>query len=340
MRKTVVFLLLLALLLTIGSLPAKAVSETNIDLWIGKTTARVNGEIKTIDAAPYIKNNHTMVPIRFVSEQMGARVDWINSERKIVITLEPVAISLWVDKSVAYVNGTEKKLDSPPEIIGSHTFVPIRFISENMNAKVYWIESEKKVTIVQQIVATTSKPTMPTVATTPSKPWVLGGIKINERCYFSDASTGDNLSIVVNSVTYAPIDLGNDFYTYGLEFKISIENTGKQVDFFYSDTFYLVDATGMRISSNNTNFVNQGSSATIAPGERAVGYITFYGGLMPVPNSEGFKAYSNSMVLPSDEAFAYWRFVFRPSVISEYALKFNFCSSITWQLKDRDQVTP
>jgi hypothetical protein len=340
-KKLWVIVLLLVFLMTIGFLPTKAVSEISIDLWIGKLTARINGQSQSLDAAPYIKNNRTMVPIRFISEQMGAKVDWINSERKVAITMGSVAISLWVDKSVAYVNGVERKLDASPEIVGSRTFVPIRFISENMGAKVYWVDSEQRVTVVQKVIMATSTPTASTATPTPPKPWEVGGEKINEKYYTSDSNTGNKLSIIVDKVLYYPVDLGDYFYTYGLEFRISIENIGSQVDFFYSDNFYLLDPTNMRISSEDVNFVNQDTSATIAPGERAVGYVAFYGGsFMPLPNSEGFKNYTRSTTLPSDTAFAYWRFVFRPSTISEYALKFNFYSSITWQLKDQDKVTP
>ena len=39
-----------------------------------------------LDQAPVIVNDRTLVPIRAVSESLGANVEWVESERKVVIT--------------------------------------------------------------------------------------------------------------------------------------------------------------------------------------------------------------------------------------------------------------
>lgn len=59
-----------------------------IELWIGKNIARVNGVNKPIDpenpeVVPLIVNDRTMLPIRFIAENLGATVDW-DAEKKIV----------------------------------------------------------------------------------------------------------------------------------------------------------------------------------------------------------------------------------------------------------------
>lgn len=48
----------------------------HIMLYIDKNTAYVDGELKTLDAAPYLKDNRTMIPLRFVAEGSGAVVNW------------------------------------------------------------------------------------------------------------------------------------------------------------------------------------------------------------------------------------------------------------------------
>ncbi|RLD13953.1 MAG: hypothetical protein DRI22_03695, partial [Caldiserica bacterium] len=53
------------------------VKKTVIELFIGSTTAYINGEVYTLDASPYIKPpGRTMVPLRFISEGLGATVDY------------------------------------------------------------------------------------------------------------------------------------------------------------------------------------------------------------------------------------------------------------------------
>jgi hypothetical protein len=50
--------------------------STQISLTIGSTQASVNGSPVTIDVAPFIVGASTYVPLRFVSQALGATVDW------------------------------------------------------------------------------------------------------------------------------------------------------------------------------------------------------------------------------------------------------------------------
>lgn len=52
-----------------------------IELWIGSSTARVNGLEKLFDVPPTIINSRTMLPLRFITENMGCDVRW-NPETK------------------------------------------------------------------------------------------------------------------------------------------------------------------------------------------------------------------------------------------------------------------
>lgn len=60
--------------------------EITIQLWIGRTDALVNGKGVTLDAAPFILESRTMVPLRFVSEAMERQVQWDGVERIVSIT--------------------------------------------------------------------------------------------------------------------------------------------------------------------------------------------------------------------------------------------------------------
>jgi hypothetical protein len=57
-----------------------------INLQIGSTTALNNGAQVTLDAAPQIVNGRTLVPARFVSEALGAQVNWDATNRQVNIT--------------------------------------------------------------------------------------------------------------------------------------------------------------------------------------------------------------------------------------------------------------
>jgi hypothetical protein len=61
-------------------------SDVVIQLWIDNPVATVNGVSVTLDVAPFIVNGRTVVPIRFVSENLGATVEWISETKEILIT--------------------------------------------------------------------------------------------------------------------------------------------------------------------------------------------------------------------------------------------------------------
>ena len=52
----------------------------------GNRQVTVNGQNQTIEVAPEIKQGVTFVPLRFISEQLGADVVWNANARSISIT--------------------------------------------------------------------------------------------------------------------------------------------------------------------------------------------------------------------------------------------------------------
>ena len=66
--------------------------ETIIELWIDKNTAKVNGEYKLIDATNpkvtpiIIPPGRTMLPIRFIAENLGCLVEWSDQLREVKVT--------------------------------------------------------------------------------------------------------------------------------------------------------------------------------------------------------------------------------------------------------------
>lgn len=128
-------------------------SNTTIKLWVGSTTAYVNGKTYTLDATPFIDINssRTLVPIRFISEAFNSEVQWDGTIKKVTIINKNLnkTIELWIGKKSAIVNGKTYELDVAPIIITpGRTFVPIRFVSEAFGAQVQWEGTKKEITII------------------------------------------------------------------------------------------------------------------------------------------------------------------------------------------------
>ena len=130
----------------------KKESSNTIVLTIDEHDALVYGTTKTNDIAPKVVNDRTMLPARFVAENLGATVEWDGEKQLVTITgknekQEDVTILITIGSDYAKVNGEEVKLDSPAFVENDRTYTPIRFISENLGATVKWNETEQTVTI-------------------------------------------------------------------------------------------------------------------------------------------------------------------------------------------------
>ncbi len=59
--------------------------KTVVKLTIGSEIATINGVEKTLDAVPQLRNDRTMIPLRFVAEALGCKVDWSDSNNLVII---------------------------------------------------------------------------------------------------------------------------------------------------------------------------------------------------------------------------------------------------------------
>ena len=60
--------------------------EISTTLYINNRKTTVNDKVVTLDAAPMILRGRTLVPVKFISEVLGYRVEWIESSKTIIIS--------------------------------------------------------------------------------------------------------------------------------------------------------------------------------------------------------------------------------------------------------------
>lgn len=112
--------------------------------YVGETGYYVNGQLKTMDTVPVILGDRTLLPVRYVSEPLGAAVGWDETEQKVTIALNGKTIELWIGRNTAMVNGTAVPIDSgSPEVAPvladpGRTMIPLRFVSEQLGCQVDW----------------------------------------------------------------------------------------------------------------------------------------------------------------------------------------------------------
>lgn len=130
--------------------PAIAAETSHVDI-------SVNGKAMVFDVKPFIdKNNRTLVPIRFVSEELGYKVDWDRQEKKVSVKNTNKNIILTINSKNTQVNGINKTIDTQAVLVNSRTMVPLRFISEEMGLKVDYNSKNNKVSLNERISAPVS----------------------------------------------------------------------------------------------------------------------------------------------------------------------------------------
>ena len=150
MKKTVVtMLLLLTLIFACSSL---ALADTTAP------EVRVNADLVAFpDAQPFIDSaNRTMMPVRFITEDMGAWVSWDGSRQTAIIERDGVKIEITIGEAKLKVteNGSVRSVDMDTVAVlkQDRTYVPIRFVAEALGAWVGYSDYYKTVTICDDIL--------------------------------------------------------------------------------------------------------------------------------------------------------------------------------------------
>ena len=98
----------------------------------------VNGKYLKTDVDPYVENGITYVPVRFVGEALQAAVSWNSAANTVIIQKGGTTIELTLGSKIAKVNGKKVALAGLAHARQNRTFVPIRFVSEQLGARVNW----------------------------------------------------------------------------------------------------------------------------------------------------------------------------------------------------------
>ena len=113
-----------------------------IKLQIGSRIVTVDNEAVIYDVAPVIRNDRTLVPIRIITETLGGKVDWNGVTKEVTLNIDGKEIKMTVGKTL-------EKYGVAPVIIDGRTFVPVRFVADELGATVAWDDATKTVTITK-----------------------------------------------------------------------------------------------------------------------------------------------------------------------------------------------
>lgn len=185
MKKKVISVTLAAMM-TLGAVPAYAsiadenvVWEADLNTETGEMTVltdnttptpvytalpnnaiRVVVDNKELSATGVSIDGRTLIPLRALGEALGAKVDWNAAKQEIriekmlyqadsrgVVTESNRIIIMNVGSKQILKNGTGQELDVAPQIINGSTMVPVRAVTDFLEATVSWDEASRTVTV-------------------------------------------------------------------------------------------------------------------------------------------------------------------------------------------------
>jgi uncharacterized YkwD family protein len=135
----------------IGIFPVSAATgknhEISVTMQVDVQKAFINDLQYILDQPPIISGNRALVPLRFFSEALGAKVRWESQNRSIEFENDVKQVRLFVNKRTAYIQNKPYQMDVAPIIVNGRTLVPVRFVCEVLGYDVHWNESDQTVMI-------------------------------------------------------------------------------------------------------------------------------------------------------------------------------------------------
>lgn len=128
--------------------PSADPALNQVKLTLGSKNALVRGISQQIDAAPFATNGTTMLPLRFIAQDiLNATVDWDNATNLVKVNRGELSITIDLANSKVWSAGQPYAMSAPPAVIEGRTYVPLRLITELMNCQVQYNAADKSVLI-------------------------------------------------------------------------------------------------------------------------------------------------------------------------------------------------
>lgn len=127
--------------------PPFSVNNNEIQFVLGQRFMSIDNNYFSLDVSPFIESGRTMVPFRALGNSLGASVEWNSTDRTITYQNNGLVIVLPINENSAIINGKKITLDQGAIIRDGRSFVPSRFVSEQLNAYVQWVPQKQEVII-------------------------------------------------------------------------------------------------------------------------------------------------------------------------------------------------
>jgi hypothetical protein len=118
-------------------------------LKVGSKHVDINGQMAMLDVAPFIKDGHTFISLRNLSEAVGAEVKYEAKTKTVWVITGDVKAAFWIGSDQMELNGVKKDVGAKLFIKDGRTQVPLRFIAELLDWKVEYNKADSTIKLTK-----------------------------------------------------------------------------------------------------------------------------------------------------------------------------------------------
>ncbi len=141
LRKVYFLFFTLIVVFLSSSVSFAAAGDARIVFQVGKSSYIVDNRPQDMDAAPFIENSRTYVPVRYLALSLGIqsdRIQWNPAKQLVTLSDGDTTVTLAIGSSVIYVDNKPVLIDTAPLIRQGRTYLPARYVAEAFGYQVDW----------------------------------------------------------------------------------------------------------------------------------------------------------------------------------------------------------
>jgi len=121
--------------------------DDSIVFKMGTPITYAQGQRKVMDVNLLLVEDRCLVPVRYVCEWFGGKVDWNQAQNCVEMTIGGNVIQLTPGSNVMWINGAQQYAEVAPVTFADRTYVPIRFLADMLGKYTYFVGTNKPIII-------------------------------------------------------------------------------------------------------------------------------------------------------------------------------------------------
>ena len=205
----------------------------------GSIRLEIDGFRVDLGPSPLLIDGRLLVPLRVVSEYLGAIVHWEAEENKparIILSFADQVVELYVNDRMAFIDNAPRRMDVPPCLEDGLTYVPLRFLGEALGIDVFWDSGRNTVYLTSPIVEPEPEPEPISLPSSHVDELIETGENLGSQGSREPVSGSQSLPSTPSSTTSLPANTSekNGYVTIGSASKLA---SGVVIDITSTEPF-------------------------------------------------------------------------------------------------------